>query len=107
MQEDDVSVLESLKTSGRLTLTSQSVVTIVSAHIVMSFVFQTQCLKITQKVSFYNSASEVSGIYFPRCKNSFFFFQNSHFQSSYFLKIHIFEQFQFQFWRENSNGICF
>ena len=41
MQEDDVSVLESLKTSGRLTLTSQSVVTIVSAHIVMSFVFQT------------------------------------------------------------------
>ena len=104
---DDVSVLESLKTSGLLTLTSQSVVTIVSAHIVMSFVFQTQCLKITQKVSFYNSASEVSGIYF-RCKNSFFF-QNSYFQGSYFLKIQIFLKFtfQFQFWHENSNGICF
>ena len=64
MQEDVVSVLESLKTPGRLTLTSQSVVTIVSAHIVMSFVFQTQCLKITQKVSFHNSASEASGIFF-------------------------------------------
>ena len=39
----------------------------------------------------------------------FFFFQNSYFQGSYFLKIQIFLKFtfQFQFWRENSNGICF